>query len=108
MNFLNIVFFSSVQVSGAPTNILKPFSTLESTCPMQDINTNSVYKYGETTSNDIDGDENLIVDNSKNKVTRHSPTYSLELSSGSTQPIGCLSVLVSIALLVVNLRYFVV
>jgi hypothetical protein len=93
-------------VSGNPANILKPFSTFDTTCPMQDINTNSVYKYTETTSNDIDGDDSTIVDNSKNKVTRHSPTYSLELSSGSTQPKSCLLALVVIALLINNLRVF--
>lgn len=98
--------FLSNQISGTPANIIKPFSSLDTTCPMQDINTNSVYKHAETTSNDVDGDENSIVDNNKSKVTRHSPTYSLELSSGSTQPITCLTVLLSITLLVVNLRYF--
>lgn len=104
MNF----YFSFSQVSGTPSNILKPFSAADTKCPMQDINTNSVYKYSETTSNDIEGDENSIVDNGSNKVTRHSPpTYSLELSSGSTQPTNCLSVLVSVALFVVNLSFFV-
>lgn len=103
---LLIALVSFEQVSGTPANIVKPYTSPDSSCPTQDINTNSVYKFTETTSNDIDEDDNVLGDNGKSKVTRHSPTYnSLELSSSSSQ-LGNLSVvLVAVVSLAVNLRY---
>jgi hypothetical protein len=73
-----------------PENIMKPFSNVDMLCPAQDINTNSVYKSISTdsTSNDIDRDDSIYADNGRGKVTRHSPTYSLELSSSSSKPNG--------------------
>ena len=82
--YLYFLFIS--QVAGTPANIVKPYTALDSSCPYHDVKTNSIYKYPPNTqSNDIDGEENSISDSEKIKVTRHSPTYSLELSSSSSR-----------------------
>lgn len=83
---INLSFQS--QVSGTPANIVKPYSVVDMMCPAQDINTNSVYKSTDSTSNDIDRDDSIYADSGRGKVTRHSPTYSLELSSSSSKPNG--------------------
>lgn len=90
-----------------PANIVKPFTSLDTLCPAQDINTNSVYKFSDPSSNDIDKDESIYADNGRGKVTRHSPTYSLELSSSSSKPNGRLfSLAVTIIAVVSHLNKF--
>lgn len=88
-----------------PANIIKPYTAPDSPCPSQDINTNSVYKYPDTTTNEVDGDENTIADNGRTKVTRHSPTYSLELSSSSSRPGSWSALLIVVVFVAVNPRY---
>lgn len=90
-----------------PANIVKPFTSMDTMCPTQDINTNSVYKYADPSSNDIDKEGNAYADNGRGKVTRHSPTYSLELSSSSSKPNGRLfSLAIAIIVVVSELKKF--
>lgn len=76
MNYSLIV---SAQVSGAPANIIKPYTSVDSACQLHNAKTNSLYNESGISSDN----ENSIENNDKSELMKNSPTFTLELNSSS-------------------------
>jgi hypothetical protein len=71
---------SIIQVSGTPTNIVKPFTSLDTTCQLHNVKTNSLYN---DSGMSVDNAENSIENNDKGEMMKNSPAFTLELNSSS-------------------------
>jgi hypothetical protein len=90
-----------VQVSGSPANIIKPYTSLDSSCQLHNVKANSLYNESGSSGDN----ENSIEHSDKGESMKNSQTFTLQLNGSPRSHTGSMGIATLSLVFTLAIRY---